>query len=621
MLKYRTQLVLSVLCAFAFVQDVEAKPKLRGVSVIANGTDAKLEVTGKDGVYDKISDAHLDFAVTVKARVKGLPLSRDIWEAFLTIPSPAGTRASATGNTSSTVNLLAENHKPRKIDKTVTVQLPVWKLGDHRKRIIDACNERGPAQLDREQHNILPIKFTVGANLTRGASGFGMDSLTYKSNQTTMIFPIICRPIDPPVASQDVSFDQGQFKVTDIELFRSTYGYNHNANAGTKCQKLKVLTRIKTNQSGSVKIRLWKKIGSAPLASQETVWAATHDGQGYYSAEHTEIITVNEPTFVQVKAEELVSTIGKSTSWKSINLQCTSSGGGGFTVGSSDQDTAPPKPPLKITPQLSLNDLTGKKSCPREGRAIIAFKTNRPDPVPFKFRCSFGTSVEGVAKTAPHSEGGWIAPAIANFTIDKTKRYHCRLFALDTDSGKAIVSVAAERNFDCANRVIEPHSGGLVSGQHTTSGSTTGIQVTSVPTCRMQWKTSCKRVPERKCQKTFKTECKRVPKSECRVVKTKTCRRVPTTKCKTQVTRNCKRVPKVECRMVRGKRICKRTMTTRCQPQRKRVCSRTFERKCTFGTKRECKRKMTRVCSRVPSTSCKTTWRKTCARQRVRVCG
>lgn len=289
-----------------------------------------------------------------------------------------------------------------------------------------------------------------------------------------------------------------------------------------------------------------------------------------------------------------------------------------------EPDGPPPASPQTIKGGVALYAVGNGKQCPREGRSLISLKTNKIHPIPYMVRCTGAGKVEDVAKSEPHSQGGWITAAMTNFTINQTGNYTCHVFAKFRDETGTLTPyrfvAKATRPFTCANRVVEPHSVGLTGSQQIPQHTEDNTEVSVGSKCRFKWKTSCERVPDRTCKKTVETTCSRVPKSECRMVRTKTCRNVPTTKCKMRVTRSCKRVPKVECRTVRGKRICKRTMTTRCEPQRKRVCSRIFERKCTVGTKRECKRKMTRVCSREPSTSCNTSWRKSCTRQKVRVC-
>lgn len=628
MWKNMTLLCLSAAVAGSLSAAAEAKPRLQNVSITIasegySGPPTQIEVTGTDGQYTSILGSQVHFPVRVKGRVRGgKPRFDRIKDAYLFVRGPSGTRASGTGNDTFKYNLMPLNYRTRKFDLTHRVDLPVWKLGDHRQRIVQACNdliaEQGPPQTNRTINYQVFIRAVLTAHIGNHG-GFGYWDVK-RSNDTSLTIPVICRRIVPPTATGTVGFDHGAMKVTGIQLFRSTYGYNHNANAGTKCQKLKVLVRLKTNGPGYVKFRLWKKVGNGAMQDNLHFPTAAHDGNGGYKAEYTEVITVNEPTYVQLKAEELVNTVGHSTPWKSINLKCTSSGGGGFTVGAPQQDPLPPQPPLKIVPQLSLNDLSGKKRCAREGTAVIAFKTNRPDPIPYKFACSFGTVVNGVAQTAPHSKGGWIAPAVAKFTIDKTKTYHCRLYALDKETDETIVATVAERDFSCANRVVDPHPGGLTDGKPTGHLSVSGTKITNPQKCLTTWKKTCNRVPERKCSKTVKTTCTQVPKTSCRNVRTRTCKMVPKVQCRMQVTRSCKRVPKVNCRMVRGKRVCQRTMTTQCRPQRKRVCSRSMQRKCTMGTKRECRRTMTRKCTRTPTTTCKQVWRNECRRQKVRSC-
>lgn len=518
---------LSVLCAMSDIQPVEAGLRMRDVS-LSVGTDGlqptRLEVGGTGGTYDKIVDQDLHFSATVKARVRGgRPHLHKIFNAHLVIRPPAGSRAGPQDSEFQkqwTYQLLAQNYETRKLDLSPNVILPVWKLRGHRARIIAACNDRGPSALDQTISYSVPVVFNVRAGL--------LANYVSGSDTATLAIPIVCRALLPPTVGQGFKFEHGDIKVIDIELFRSTFGYNHNPNAGAKCQKLRVLVRLRANRNGAVKFKLWKKVGNAAMTSKETVLEAKHDGSGGFKAEYAEVISVNKQTYVQLKAEELVNPVNKSTPWKMITLTCTSAGGGGFTVGSPQQDPVPPQPPHQVKAEVSLQDLTGKKSCPREGRAIIAFQTNRPDPIPYRIRCTLGGLVEDVAQTAPHSSGGWIAPAIETFTVSQAAMYKCNV-ALPPGTGSNTTGTyktvaVAYRDFWCVNRIVEPHPGGITGVRPTGQTSTVGSKVTNPSRCRMEWRTSCQRVPEQKCRKVTKTKCTQMPKSECRNVRTRTCR-------------------------------------------------------------------------------------------------
>ncbi len=622
MWKNIASLSLCALCAVAYSQPAEAKLRVRDVSLTLGPSGlevpTRLEVSGSDGKYDKVLDEYLHFGVRVEARVRGgLPHKHRIFDAHLIIRPPDGSRAgspNAATENQLKYQLLPLNYETRRLNLSHNVMLPVWKLRGHRTRIIEACNEAGSGQSEQIIQYALPVVFNVAA----GSVGKAVRG----SDGATLDIEIVCRELPAPrVSGQDFKFEYGDLKVTSIELFRSTFGYNHNPNAATKCQKLRVLVRVRTNRTGAVKIKLWKKVGGAAMASKETVLGAEHDGQGGFKAEYTEWITVNQQTFVQLKAEEFASPVGKSTAWKTITLTCTSAGGGGFTVGTDQPDSLPPSAPQEITGEMSLYSLKGK-TCPREGRALVSLNSNKNLDIPFKVVCSFAGTTEGVAKTAPHSKGGWIAPALAKFTIDKTKKYHCRLYAKFKNDPENYKFVAvAEKDFACfSSPIVEPHSGGLTGVRQTVPSSTGGSNIANPPNCRTTWKETCKRVPDRRCSTVFKTTCTQVPKTECKNVRTRSCKMAPQRVCRMQLTRSCSRVPKLNCRTVRGKRICQRTLTTQCRPQRKRVCTQKLQRKCSVSTKRECARKITKQCARAPSQRCTSTWRNSCTRKKVRVC-
>ena len=91
-------------------------------------------------------------------------------------------------------------------------------------------------------------------------------------------------------------------------------------------------------------------------------------------------------------------------------------------------ETRPEDPPPvgdTLTGDFSFVD-TGGTICPRQGKALINFKTSKPDNVHYSLDCTNG-HFSGVAQTAPSPQGGFIAPALVSFEIGQTTAAKCAL--------------------------------------------------------------------------------------------------------------------------------------------------------------------------------------------------
>ena len=111
----------------------------------------------------------------------------------------------------------------------------------------------------------------------------------------------------------------------------------------------------------------------------------------------------------------------------SMTFQCHKPTG---VSGSDDlaPDTRPEDPPLvhpALTGDFSFVDNGGTK-CPRQGKALINFKTSKPDNVHYSLDCTNG-HFSGVAPTAPSPQGGFIAPALVSFDVNQTTHANCVL--------------------------------------------------------------------------------------------------------------------------------------------------------------------------------------------------
>ena len=105
----------------------------------------------------------------------------------------------------------------------------------------------------------------------------------------------------------------------------------------------------------------------------------------------------------------------------------------------------PPPVGDTLTGDFSFVD-TGGTTCPRQGKALINFKTSKPDNVHYSLDCTNG-HFSGVAPTAPSPQGGFIAPALVSFEIGQTTAAKCALKTVAP--GKPKVHTLKGHTFQC----------------------------------------------------------------------------------------------------------------------------------------------------------------------------
>ena len=110
---------------------------------------------------------------------------------------------------------------------------------------------------------------------------------------------------------------------------------------------------------------------------------------------------------------ESTTPLGGDTGWEEITIHC---GGGLADAGSSEPDDV--LPPLQLKGDFSF-PADQSTSCPREGKALIAFHTSVKNNVHYSLDCTNG-HFSGVAQPVPKPGGGYVAPAVATFDITKT---------------------------------------------------------------------------------------------------------------------------------------------------------------------------------------------------------
>jgi hypothetical protein len=122
-------------------------------------------------------------------------------------------------------------------------------------------------------------------------------------------------------------------------------------------------------------------------------------------------------------------------------------------TGTSDltPELPPGDPPVvgpTLTGDFSFVD-TGGTRCPRQGKALINFKTSKPDNVHWSLDCTNG-HFSGVAQTVPGPKGGYIAPALASFAVNQTTHAKCALKTVAP--GKPKVHALKGHLFQCVGR-------------------------------------------------------------------------------------------------------------------------------------------------------------------------
>ena len=140
-----------------------------------------------------------------------------------------------------------------------------------------------------------------------------------------------------------------------------------------------------------------------------------------------------------------------NSGWVKLKIECKYKP----TDAGASTDLAPELPPgdppvlgPTLTGDFSFIDNGGTR-CPRQGKALINFKTSKPDNVHWSLDCTNG-HFSGVAQTAPSPKGGYIAPALASFAVNQTTHAKCVLKTVAP--GKAKVHTLKGHLFQCVGR-------------------------------------------------------------------------------------------------------------------------------------------------------------------------
>ena len=428
-------IVLGPTSTFAIL---EGKAKIKEyVYDVESAENAFLHVTSSDGTkWDNLKSGMLPFSAHMKIDTKwpgsiyriGVVLGNCSGNSCMSFPaiwaSTVGKRDYDNHRIFSVHTSLIENATPG-----------VALVGQN---IIDTCNQHltpDGATKKHEFQSSLPTTFVadtvkrdLGKVIAEADSGppYEVPGEIDHAKSGSFTFKVVCDPYIPSTTAGGLQMEEGDFKVTGIDLFLSTYSdATTQPNPATTCKKGRILVRVTTSKAGAAKFKLWTKVGNAAMTSQVFTEWASFDGNSKYVAEHTEWISVSEPTQVQAMAEDMINSVGQQTQWKDIMLPCTGPGGGkggGLTV---DHDE-PVLPGLKLTGDFSYVDV-GAPKCSRTGKALISFTSNRSDNIHYSLDCTNGQHLSGTVKPVQVPQKGYVAAATQSFQIDDTTVYSCAL--------------------------------------------------------------------------------------------------------------------------------------------------------------------------------------------------
>lgn len=243
--------------------------------------------------------------------------------------------------------------------------------------------------------------------------------------------------------------EEGDFKTTGIDLFLKTFPNDtHQPTPGLDCPVVHVTTQVTTNQAGPAGADRIAQIGDgAPETANLLIGTSFNPEDVSYSGKQTQKYYLGPNTHARFYARIQSGGVVTSTPWKEITVQCKGPGSG-LTV---DHDQ-PVLPGLKLTGDFSYVDV-GSPECSRTGKALISFKSNRPDNIHYSLDCTNGQHLSGYVKPEQVPQGGFVAAAMQTFQIDKTTVYSCALKTVQP--GPVKLHQWKGHTFQCVHRAVE----------------------------------------------------------------------------------------------------------------------------------------------------------------------
>jgi len=277
--------------------------------------------------------------------------------------------------------------------------------------------------------------------------------------------PVIKSPTD------DVAVDFGDFDVTGVKLFLTTFQPGHpGSNPGTVCPGFRVISRAQANQAGPVTMRLWRQKDGGPITSEvQQAWASYDAGKNGYFATWEKWEDVGTTSWYQFRTEIVDDSVFPPfDGWKEITVHCTGAGGGGLApLPQNDPDLPPPQASWQGDVAVSDSAGSGKKACPRKGQVSFAVSRQAPGDFDYRISCSNGAFFTGSTTGFDQGNGVFEALAAHDLSITRTRSVSCTLQELTP----APVTVATDaEEFTCAKPVFDPPADDIVS----TTGPRTG---------------------------------------------------------------------------------------------------------------------------------------------------
>jgi hypothetical protein len=377
---------------------------------------------------------------------------------------------------SGTKNLYGNTVYPPKVEGAISLSFPAHRLGVSTTGIAvpafgDAIIDRCNAGLNEGQSIHKGFGFTHTVQMTLGADTRTVQAIVFDwpggpdaiielgsepltdvdfSKTINVQIPVICEAVPLPKPTSDIQHDFGDFDVKNVKLFLTTVQPGEpGSNPGTVCPRLKVTSRAQTNQAGPVTMRIWRKKNSGPITAEvKQTWAAYDAAKNGYFATYEKWEHAGTTSTFQFKTEIVENDpFPPFDGWKDITVNCTGAGGGGIAsnTSSSNPDDNGAPPPLQIKGDFSFLADNGT-SCPRKAKALINFTSSVKDSVHYSLDCTNG-HFSGVAKTAPKSGGGYVAPALVTFDVTGTTQVNCALKSVAP--GKPKVHTLKGHLFQC----------------------------------------------------------------------------------------------------------------------------------------------------------------------------
>ncbi|MEP3280571.1 MAG: hypothetical protein ABJN26_15410 [Stappiaceae bacterium] len=203
---------------------------------------------------------------------------------------------------------------------------------------------------------------------------------------------------------------------------------NYTHGAETHCPKVVAeTTTFKTTRPGWIRYEIKHESGFVVAKGKAT---AKRSGSSYMA-----VVTRQLPfkeAFDGHMMAEVTGQSGANSGWTPLKVNCPKA----QVHGTATNDLAPdsnggdelPPTPYKLIGDFSFVD-HGAPKCARTGKALISFKSTKPDPIGYALYCHNKPTMTGMVHPVKHASGGYVGVALKSFEISKTTRYTCELWA------------------------------------------------------------------------------------------------------------------------------------------------------------------------------------------------